>query len=514
MHKIGQIRPSPQHRPRKSRGYSYVLSRRALLCDHAGNTDLTSTFDNSIEDAEAAKSEQISSPADKRRRSRRIFQAGISAVFCKGLVLLVNAISLPLTVRYLGAEQFGIWVTISTTVALLVLLDFGIASSMTNLISEAYALDDKDLASRYASTGFWIMVLIALVLGAAGAAVWPLVHWNELFHVTGAANEQLISHTVAAAFAVFLAGLPAGLAAKFLAGYQEIKTANIFSAIGALASLAAVFVVTKLHGNMVMLIIGSSGAIVGTNIGCLAWLWLHHKPWLAPAFRHCRRGLVRRMMQSGSEFFILQLTGIIVFNSDNFVITHFLGPAQVTPYSVTWKLVGYSALLQIVITPALWPAYAEAYVRKDFQWIRRTLYYVMLATMGVAGVCCAAFVIWGQSLIRLWAGSAAVPTETLLVLMSIWILISTFMANTATVLAATNETKLQAWLSAFAAALNLAASIWLVKRIGPSGVILSTIGSYVLVLVGPQTWKVMQVVGRSSTPSKLAVLDPASESAS
>jgi O-antigen/teichoic acid export membrane protein len=473
---------------------------------------LTSTLDNSLSDADAVQAERTNKSADKRNRSKRIFQAGISAVFCKGLVLVVNAISLPITVRYLGPEKFGVWVTISTTLALLVLLDFGIASSMTNLISEAYALHDKELANRYASTGFWVMVLIALGLGGVGAALWPLVHWGQLFHLSGAANDRMISHAVAAAYVVFLAGLPAGLAAKFLAGYQEIKTANIFSAVGALGSLAAIIVITKLGGGMVLLIAGSSGAIAATNFGCLAWLWCRHKPWLAPTFRHCRRSLIGRMMQSGTEFFALQLTGIIVFNSDNFVIAHFLGPAQVTPYSVTWKLVGYAAALQIIITPALWPAYAEAYIRKDFQWMRRTLYYVMLTTMGVAGTCCAVLVIWGQSLIRLWAGSAAVPTEMLLILMSIWILISTFMANTATVLAATNEMKLQAWLSAIAAALNLGVSIWLVQRVGSSGVILGTIASYALVLIGPQTWKVMQVL-RPSLPQRTPVLNPTPESA-
>jgi O-antigen/teichoic acid export membrane protein len=435
------------------------------------------------------------------KRTKRVFQAGISAIFCKAIVLGVNAITVPIAIRYLGTEEFGIWMTISSTLALLVLLDLGIASTMTNLISEAYALDDRDRASRYASTGFWIMVIIAAILGVLGFWIWPFLHWNTLFHETGAASETMIAHAAAAAYAVFLVGLPAGLAAKFLAGYQEIKAANFFSAAGALASLLTVVIITKLHGSMALLVAGSSGAMVAVNLLCLAWLWLYHKPWLTPTFNRWHLGSVRSMMQSGSEFFILQLTGLVVFNSDNFVIAHFLGPAEVTPYSVTWKLVGYSAALQIIITPALWPAYAEAYIRKDFQWMRRTLRYVMLTTMGLASFCCLVLILWGKTLIRLWAGPSAVPTQTLLALMCVWILISTFMANTATVLLATNETKLQAWLSVAASALNLGASIWLVQRIGPAGVILATIGSYILLLVGPQTWKVLQVLRPSQNVS-------------
>jgi O-antigen/teichoic acid export membrane protein len=200
---------------------------------------------------------------------------------------------------------------------------------------------------------------------------------------------------------------------------------------------------------------------------------------LKPAIHHWKPALVRPLLRSGTDFFLLQIAGLIVFNSDNLVIAHYLGVQQVTPYSVTWRLVGYAAALQIILTPALWPAYAEAWVRHDLRWIRATL---------------------GKVIIRIWAGPSAVPSQMLLVLMCAWILISTFMANTATVLAATDNARLQARLSLIAAGINLAASIWLVQRIGPAGVLLGTIGSYLLVLIVPQTWKAMQVLRIIESP--------------
>jgi O-antigen/teichoic acid export membrane protein len=430
----------------------------------------------------------------RRKRSKRMFEAGISAVICKGLVLALNAVSVPIAVRYLGAEQFGVWVTISTTLALLIVLDLGIAGAMTNYISEAYALEDRELAGRYAATGLFVMLLIAIGLGAVGAVFWPLVHWGELFRLPDAANDRMISHAVAAAYVVFLVGLPAGLAAKFLGGYQEIKTANIFAAIGAGANLLAVVIITRLHGNLVLLVIGSSGATVGTNLVCLLWLFIWHKPWLMPTFGRYHISLVRPLLRTGMGLFILQLAGLAVFNTDNFIIAHFLGPAEVTPYSITWKLVGYTAALQTIMTPALWPAYAEAWTRGDLRWIRRTLRMVILISMSAAGVGCIILIIWGKTLIRIWAGPAAVPTQTLIVLMCVWVMICTFMANTSTVLAASKMTRLLAWLSVAVAFTNLAASIWLVQRIGSVGVILGTIGSFLLILVIPQTWKVISIL--------------------
>ena len=200
------------------------------------------------------------------------------------------------------------------------------------------------------------------------------------------------------------------------------------------------------------------------------------------------------MLQNGSEFFVLQISGLLIFNSDNLIVTHYLGPAQVAPYSIAWRLVGFAAIAQTLITPALWPAFSEAFTRGDLPWIRQTFRRTMALTMSIAAAGSLLFAFAGRWMIRIWAGRAAVPAEELLLLMCFWILISTFMSNTTTVLVAKGETRLLAWSGLAAAALNLALSIYWVQRIGTSGVILGTIVSYLILLVGPQTRKVYQVL--------------------
>jgi O-antigen/teichoic acid export membrane protein len=65
---------------------------------------------------------------------------------------------------------------------------------------------------------------------------------------------------------------------------------------------------------------------------------------------------------------------------------------------------------------------------------------------------------------------------------------------------AKGETRLQAWCSLAAAALNLALSICWVQRIGALGVILGTIVSYLLVLVVPQTLQVFRAIQQPTKP--------------
>jgi O-antigen/teichoic acid export membrane protein len=415
-------------------------------------------------------------------------------MFSKGVVLAVNAISIPIIVRYLGAESFGVWITISTTLSMLLLLDLGVANSLTNFISEAYAADDHDHASAYSTTALCVMLAIALFLGGIAWLIWPLLNWEHLFHLSSPTASASVGRAMAVAVAIFLVGLPAGLAPKILGGYQELRLANVFTAAGSLASLISIIVLVHLHAGLVALVAAPSTALVGANLLCLIWIWFFHKPWLSPRLSRITKSAARRMMQTGSEFFVLQIAGLVVFNSDNLIVTHYLGPAQVASYSVAWRLVSYASVAQTLISPALWPAFSEAFARGDLQWVRRTFRRTMRITMSTTLGFCLIFAFGGRSIINIWATSAAVPTQSLMLLMCVWILIFTFMCNTAIVLAAKGKTRLQAWCSLGSAALNIALSIYWVGRIGAPGVILGTIVSYLFVLVIPQTVSCYQLL--------------------
>src|SRR5208337_5143880 len=64
-------------------------------------------------------------------RYRPIAQAVWSGAAAKVLSAAITLISLPLAVRYLGAERFCVWATITTTVVWINLLDLGIANTLT-----------------------------------------------------------------------------------------------------------------------------------------------------------------------------------------------------------------------------------------------------------------------------------------------------------------------------------------------------------------------------------------------
>jgi O-antigen/teichoic acid export membrane protein len=443
----------------------------------------------------------LSSTAWRQTRGGRIGAAVSSGAAARVLSSLLTLVSLPLAVRYLGAERFGVWATITSTVALLNLLDLGIASTLTNHVARAYALGDKPYAARCTTNALALTAAIAGVGGLAFAAVWPHIDWMALFNVAASVPRPEVNYTIAAAAGLMLLGLPAALVSKVLGGYQEVQLSNLVVAIGAVANVVGLFAGIALRVSMPALLVMSAGCVTLCNFAALVGLLLAYKPWLRPKVALLDLPLARELLASGSTFFLIQISGAVVFSSDNVVMSHYLGAAQVTPYNVTWRLVALTAVLQSLIFPALWPAYAEAHARHDYAWMRRAFRITLRGTLALNVTCAVIFLAVGKTLIRWWAGAAAVPSSALLAAMALWAVIGGFMTVESCLLAAVNRTREQGVLSIIAAAVNLGLSIVLVQRIGSVGVIAGTILSYLLVLVVPQSLIVRSVL-RTSLPKE------------
>ena len=118
-------------------------------------------------------------------RIARVIHGSVSALVGRGLTVAVNIILLPLTLRYLGKLEFGIWVTISTSVVMLSVLDLGIANTLTNFIAEASAKDDRVKATHSFATAFWVTLGIVAGIAPVLWFAWGRTDWGALFNLAG-----------------------------------------------------------------------------------------------------------------------------------------------------------------------------------------------------------------------------------------------------------------------------------------------------------------------------------------
>src|SRR6516162_4902938 len=131
-----------------------------------------------------------------RERYRRASITASTSYISKGLTILTGFVSVPLTVRYLGAERYGVWLTISRLLIWISLTDFGLAgNALVNVLSEAVGNDDREAARHYAASAFWALVAISLVIGAVFTAAFHLVPWRAVFRVSDATSTQELTST-------------------------------------------------------------------------------------------------------------------------------------------------------------------------------------------------------------------------------------------------------------------------------------------------------------------------------
>jgi O-antigen/teichoic acid export membrane protein len=197
---------------------------------------------------------------------------------------------------------------------------------------------------------------------------------------------------------------------------------------------------------------------------------------------------VKHLAGTSSLFFVLQICGLIAFQSDNLIVAYYLGPDSVAVYAIAFKLFTIPSIILSLFLNALWPAYAEAKSRGDNRWIYDTFRKSLKISASIAVPISAITLIFGHSIIETWVGKEVVPTWDLMMGLFFWSLLTVLGGNFAALMNGLGVIKFQAIASLLMALVNIFLSIQLVKIIGVSGVIWGSVISLSLVLYLPSAF--------------------------
>ena len=198
-----------------------------------------------------------------------------------------------------------------------------------------------------------------------------------------------------------------------------------------------------------------------------------------------KREYVNKLVGVGGMFFVVQLAGLLIFQTNILIIAHQLGASQVTPYSVTYRLFTYTVLIQSLVTPTLWPAFGEALARRDTVWISRALRLNLVLSPLAAAFFALPLVMFGDKIIAAWAGIEAVPPNSLLLLMGIWSVIYAFTTALGTFLNGVGHLRGQMVYGMTTAVANVGLTILVIRAYGLNGAIAGTIVAYLIFAIIP-----------------------------
>lgn len=415
-----------------------------------------------------------------KERYRRAIITTLASVFTKIVKILTIVISVPLAVNYLGTERYGLWLTISSLVSFLNFADFGMGNGLLNAISEANGKNDPEMAREYTSSAFFALLSLAFILAMIFACVYPWVSWVSFFNVSSTQAMQEAGPTMIVFMGCFLISIPLGIIQRVQWGYQEGFMSNIWESVGSLLGLIGILVAMYFEVGLPWLILAMAGAPVIALILNGFLLFGFRRVWLRPHVNHVTRFAIRKILGTGSLFFILQIAASILLLSDNIIIAQVLGASAVVAYAIPQKIFSMiDMILDMVITP-LWPAYGEAMSRGDITWIKQTFFRSLVAVILFTSVCSLFLVRFGTHLISFWTRSTVNVELSLLIGFSVWTVIKAAGTATAMFLNGINVIRFQAIVAIIVATVALLAKIFLVSTIGLEGIIWGTIIAYVI----------------------------------
>ena len=256
-----------------------------------------------------------------------------------------------------------------------------------------------------------------------------------------------------------------------LAATQQTGNTAIISFIGQLLVLLSILLLKKLvPGNLMNLVLILAGMPLLVMILASIYLYRTSLRSFMPSVRDIDFRYAKPLLGLGGVFFIIQLGALVLFQTDNIVITRILGPEYVTEFNVVYKL--FSVVLMgftIIITP-YWSAFTDAYSKKDFGWIRSNIIAIrkICLCLSIASVtlCAAAPYIF-----RFWLGETVVPHSSLTIAMLLYTIVFIWQTAHVFLLNGVGKLRLQLILVISSAILNIPLAFLFGKYWGLAGIV-------------------------------------------
>lgn len=357
-----------------------------------------------------------------------LYSAGI-----KGISIIISLLLVPLTINYVSSELYGIWLTLSSIISWLSFFDVGFGLGLRNRLTTAIALGDYHKGKILVSTTYCILSIIFLVVGIIGYYLSGIVNWCSVLNIPSDYQDVLITAS-RIVVVTFCASIVLKLIQNVFQAYQMTAAASAVDTVSQILSLALTYILTKTtFPNLNYLALVFCGApLVVYSIYSLI-LYSGKFKQVAPSFFTIDFKYAKDLFSLGGQFFLIQIICIILYQTVNFVISHYCGPEQVTVYNIAYKYLYCALMVFNIIMAPLWSAYNDAYAKKDYSWMKslydRLIKINVIVVLGVIVMIAVSPIVY-----KLWIGDTVSIPLIVSILVGLYIACQTISTMHASIL--------------------------------------------------------------------------------
>ena len=336
------------------------------------------------------------------KRTRRVNRNVVYSFGVKGAGILVSLMMVPLTLNYLSRYEYGIWLTILSVLNWINYFDMGLGNGLRNKLAVSIAREDMNKARIYVSSTFALLSLISVFLCVVALIISKFVDWNSFLNVNESVDNlrtviEIVLVCICANFVLKTIGI-------IHVSYQNAWINNLLTFLGSLVAFIWVFILYKTTPPSLLnvAIAVSTSPLIVYVLSCPITFRYQYKE-LSPKISAVRVKEALSLGGLGIKFFLLQFACLVIFSTSNIIISKVFTPADVTPYSITYKYFNVLSMVYMIIINPLWTAITDAYTRKDYKWISismKKMMHVWMLSVGALAI----MVLLSKIVFRLWIG--------------------------------------------------------------------------------------------------------------
>lgn len=319
---------------------------------------------------------------------------------------LLGILFVPLYLKFMGIESFGLVGFYTTLQGVLGLLDLGIGSTMTRELARLSAVEDsasrqRDLV-RTLEIIYW---LIALLSGLAVTCLAPQIahHWVS--------SQDLSPDTVESA--VRIMGIAIALQFPFslyqggLMGLQRQVLVNaVLLVVGTLRAGGAVLVLWLVSPSITAFMGWQALSNMSGSLACMVLLWralpIHHKRAVFS------RSLISEVWRYAAAIFANALIGVVLTQLDKVILSKMLTLKMFGYYSLASTVASAVWVLIVPLNNAVFPRFVQLYESQDETELARLLHsssqYLSMMMLPVAAI----LAVFSREILMLWTHDAGV----------------------------------------------------------------------------------------------------------
>jgi O-antigen/teichoic acid export membrane protein len=326
-----------------------------------------------------------------------------AGAICSGVSALLMACSYPIYLRYLGYEQYGLWLVLGTVLSFTQLGSLGLGQAVSQQVAADHALNDDKAVDTCVTTALCTLFL-------SGSVVCCLVVFFRnaialLFHLSPG-NAALVSSLLPAVGLLSLYAICLDTFNATLAGVGRIDLYLLLQLLSQLLSVLISLALLRLHHGIVSFVIGNGAAYVtATALSNLAVRRLLGRPVFH--IRYFSSQTLKRILKVSLYLMGCSTLGMLVGPLNKLLLARYAGVSSLPTYDIiVTGAMKLRALLESAMR-ALMPEISRLAAQNDHANIaslNRRLSRDLLIVGG--GIFTVLFVVCGFA-IKLWLGRLA-----------------------------------------------------------------------------------------------------------